>query len=152
MSGRTGGAPGIEGVGPGMRPHPENDRCHGEPLIWSVLQLSPVVPNVWLLIQTNQPWPKSDGAWCLVTHSPAGPGCRGHQSLHRGVAKVTRARLWTTNRMLLRLNSFVPSLSVCSCLHLDQPQSQLLEQAQSPPPWSPVRRPLSGHQRAPVST
>lgn len=55
------------GAGDAPPPRPENDRCRGEPLIWSVLQLSPVVPNVWLLIQTNQPWPKSDGAWCLVT-------------------------------------------------------------------------------------
>lgn len=34
------------------------------------LQLFPAVANVWLLIHTNQPWPKSDGTWCLIDMQP----------------------------------------------------------------------------------
>lgn len=49
-------------------------------------QFFPVVPTVWLLVQTNQLWPKLDGARCLVytqLHRPLLPWAPG-SALRRG--------------------------------------------------------------------
>lgn len=150
------------GAGDAPPPRPENDRCRGEPLIWSVLQLSPVVPNVWLLIQTNQPWPKSDGAWCLVT-TPRALAAVGTRVCTMAWPKSQEPRVREhdcgpqigccfISTALSPVCLSIPASTWTSPRHNCGSKHSPLHPGPQSRPHPPVRHPLSGHQRAPVST